>query len=116
MRHRVAGHKLGRRTEHREAMIQNLVAELVKKEQVTTTEAKARAARPLAERVISKSKGGSLHQRRQALQTLTDKEAVSKLFEELGPRYANRPGGYTRLLKLMPRKGDAAPMAVLELV
>ncbi len=116
MRHRVEGRTLGRRTEHREALLQNLVAELLKHERITTTEAKAREARKLAERVITKGRGGSIHDRRQTLALLTDKQAVSKLFDEVGPRYADRPGGYTRMVKLMPRKGDAAPMAMLELV
>ena len=116
MRHRVAGRKLGRRTAHREAMLQNIVAQLLRNERVTTTEAKAREARLLAERMITKGRGGSLNDRRLAMATLTDKQAVSKLFEEIGPRYADRAGGYTRLLKLMPRGGDAAPMAILELV
>ncbi len=116
MRHRVAGRTLGRRTEHREAMLQNIVAQLIIHERITTTEAKAREVRPLAERMISKGKDGSLHQRRQAISYLTNKNAVVKLFDELGPRYSERPGGYTRMVKLMPRKGDSAPMALLELV
>jgi large subunit ribosomal protein L17 len=116
MRHRVEGRSLGRRTEHREAMLQNLVAQLIKHERITTTEAKAREAKKLAERLITKGRGGTLHERRLTMSLLTDKQAVSKLFDEIGPRYADRPGGYTRMLKLMPRKGDAAPMALLELV
>jgi large subunit ribosomal protein L17 len=116
MRHRVEGRSLGRRTEHREAMLQNLVAQLIKHERITTTEAKAREAKKLAEKVITKGRGGTLHQRRLAMALLTDKDAVSKLFDEIGPRYVDRPGGYTRMVKLMPRKGDAAPMALLELV
>ena len=116
MRHRVAGRTPGRRTEHREAMLQNIVAQLIIHERITTTEAKAREVRPLAERMISKGKDGSLHQRRQAISYLTNKNAVVKLFDELGPRYSERPGGYTRMVKLMPRKGDSAPMALLELV
>ena len=116
MRHRVAGRKLGRRTEHREATLQNIVAQLLTHERVTTTEAKAKEARTLAERIITKGRSGSVHDRRQAMALLTDKQAVHKLFDELGPRYADRAGGYTRLMKLMPRKGDAAPMALLELV
>ncbi|MEX2599131.1 MAG: 50S ribosomal protein L17 [Dehalococcoidia bacterium] len=116
MRHRVEGRSLGRRTEHRAALLQNLVAQLIKHERITTTEAKAREARKLAERVITKGRGGSVHERRLAMALLTDKHAVSKLFDELGPRYAERPGGYTRMLKLGPRKGDSAAMALLELV
>lgn len=116
MRHRVVGSSLGRRTEHRESMLQNIVAELLKRERVTTTEARAREARKLAERVITKGRTGRLHDRRMAMALLTDKTAVGKLMEEIGPRYADRNGGYTRIMKLMPRKGDSAPMALLELV
>ncbi len=116
MRHRVAGRKLGRRTEHREATLQNIVAQLLTHERVTTTEAKAKEARTLAERIITKGRSGSVHDRRQAMALLTDKQAVRRLFDELGPRYADRAGGYTRLMKLMPRRGDAAAMALLELV
>jgi len=116
MRHKVLGRKLGRRSEHREALLQNLVAQLLKHERVTTTEPKAREAQRLAERMITKGRSGALHHRRQALATLTDKDIVSKLFDELGPRYAERNGGYTRLTKLSPRQGDSAPMAALELV
>ena len=116
MRHRVAGRKLGRRSEHREATLQNIVVELLTHERVTTTEAKARSARTLAERIITKGRSGSLHDRRLAMALLTDKQAVRRLFDEIGPRYADRNGGYTRIMKLMPRKGDAAAMAMLELV
>lgn len=116
MRHRVAGRKLGRRSEHRESMLQGLVAQLIRHERITTTESKAREAQRLAERVITKGRGGSLHQRRLAMSLLTDSQAVSKLFDEIGPRYADREGGYTRLVKVSPRRGDSAPMALLELV
>ena len=97
-------------------MLQNLVVELLKHDRVTTTEMKAREARRLAERLITKGRSGTLHDRRLAMATLTNKQAVRRLFDELGPRYADRAGGYTRLVKLMPRKGDAAAMAALELV
>jgi large subunit ribosomal protein L17 len=97
-------------------MLQNLVGQLLKHERVTTTEAKARETRVLAERVITKGRSGSLHDRRQAMAILTDEDVVGKLFAEIGPRYAERNGGYTRMVKLMPRKGDSAPMALLELV
>ena len=116
MRHRVAGRKLGRRSEHREALMNNLVSQLLRYERVTTTEAKAREVRSLAEKMISKGRDATLHNRRQALSVVPDKHAVERLFNEIGPRYADRPGGYTRMVKLMPRKGDAAPMALLELV
>lgn len=116
MRHRVAGRKLGRRTEHRQALLQGLVAQLLVHERITTTEAKARDARSLAEHMITKGKSGTLHDRRIAMSTLTNKDAVKKLFDDIAPRYQERSGGYTRLLKVMPRKGDAAAMAILELV
>ncbi len=116
MRHRVAGRKLGRRSEHRKALYWNLVAQLVKVERITTTEAKAKEVRGIAEEVITKGKKGTVHDRRLAFAMLPDKEAVGKVFAELAPRYAERPGGYTRVVKLMPRKGDAAPMALLELI
>ena len=116
MRHRVKGRKLGRRTEHREALLHNLVTELIKRERITTTEAKAREARGVAEKMITKGRRGTLNDRRLAAAMLTDKQVVRKLFDEIGPRYADRPGGYTRIIKLMPRKGDAAAMAMLELV
>ncbi len=116
MRHRIRGRKLGRRSEHRQALLQNLAAQLLKQERITTTAAKAKEVRGMAEEVITKGKHGTLHDRRLAMALLTDTEAVRKVFNDLAPRYAERPGGYTRLLKLMPRKGDAAPMARLELV
>ncbi len=94
----------------------NLVASLVAAEGIVTTEAKAKAMRPVAERIITKAKKGDLHNRRQVLAYLGDVEMTTKLFDEVGPRYATRPGGYTRILKLGPRKGDNAPMARIELV
>ena len=116
MRHRVSGRKLGRRSGPRRALLGNLASELIMRERVTTTEAKAREVRGLAEKVITKGKRGSLHDRRIAATMLPDKHAVKKVFDDLGPRYASREGGYTRMLKLLPRKGDAASMALLELV
>lgn len=116
MRHRVSGRKLGRRVAPREALLSNLVSQLLRHERVTTTEAKAREAQPVAEKIITKGRDATLANRRIALAALPDKHAVKRLFDEIGPRYANRPGGYTRMIKLMPRKGDAAPMALLELV
>ena len=98
------------------ALIQNLAAQLLKHERITSTEAKVKEVRGVVEKVITKGKSGSLHDRRQAMAFLTDKEAVRKLFGDLALRYAERPGGYTRVVRLMPRKGDAAPMALLELV
>lgn len=116
MRHRVVGRTLGRRTAQREALLQGLVAQLIRHERITTTEAKARETRAMAERMITKGRKGGLNDRRIAMAYLTDKQAVGKLFDEVGPRYADRNGGYTRIVKLMPRKGDSAPMALLELV
>lgn len=116
MRHRIAGRKLSRPTAHRLAMLRGAVTDLLRHETIQTTEAKAREIKPLAEKVISRGKKGTLHQRRQAAAFLTDEGVVKKLFDELGPRFAERPGGYTRLVKTGPRKGDAAPMAVLELL
>jgi len=116
MRHRVAGHKLSRKTSHRLALYRNQVTDLLRYGKLVTTEAKARAVRPLAEKLVSLGKAGDLHSRRRALAFIYDEEVVQKLFRELGPRYADRPGGYTRLIKLGRRQGDGAPMARLELV
>jgi len=108
--------KLGRTQGHRKALLRGLVAAVVKHGKIETTEGKARAAKPLVEKMITLGKRGDLHARRQAAAFLADPEAVKKLFEEVAPRYAERNGGYTRLLKLGPRRGDAAPMSILELV
>jgi len=116
MRHRVAGRKFSRPTDHRLLMYRNLVTDLLRYEKIVTTEAKAKEVRGMAERMITLGKNGSLNARRQALAFVTDKKVVAKLFDELGPRYTDRPGGYTRITKLGPRLGDAAPMAQLELV
>ena len=116
MRHRVAGRKLSRATDHRVALFRNLVTDLLRYEKLVTTEAKAKEVQPLAEQTITWGKKGSLQARRQALSFLMDKKVVQKLFAELAPRYAQKPGGYTRLVKLGPRLGDGAPMAQLELV
>ena len=116
MRHRVDGRRLGRPTGHRVAMYRNLVTDLLRYDKIVTTEAKAREVQGMAEKTITLGKRGSLHARRQALAFVTDKKVVGKLFDEIAPGYADRPGGYTRLIKLGPRLGDAAPMARLELV
>lgn len=117
MRHRKKGRKIGSDASHREAMLRGLAAELIRHERVQTTEAKAKELRPVVEHVITLAKRGDLHARRQALATLNgDRELVHKLFSEVGPRFTDRDGGYTRILKLGPRQGDAAPMAVIELV
>jgi large subunit ribosomal protein L17 len=116
MRHQVKKGKLGRNTAHRRALLRNLVTSFLDRERIRTTLAKARAARPIAEKMITLAKRGTLHARRQALSYMTQEAAVQKLFTELGPRFAERPGGYTRIVKLDKRMGDGASMAMLELV
>ncbi|MBE9513036.1 MAG: 50S ribosomal protein L17 [Chloroflexi bacterium] len=116
MRHRVAGRKLGRPSGHRRAMYRNLVTDLLGYEKITTTEAKAKEVRSLAERMITLGKKGGLQARRQALLFVLDVKMVEKIFSDLAPRYTERNGGYTRITKLGPRLGDGAAMARLELV
>ena len=116
MRHRKAGRHLGRSPTHRRALYRNQVTELLRHEKLVTTEAKAKEVRGLAERMITLGKKGELSNRRQALAYIFDTGVVRKLFDEIAPRYEERKGGYTRLTKLGPRKGDMAPMAQLELV
>jgi large subunit ribosomal protein L17 len=116
MRHLNQGRKLGRTTAHREALLRNLVTSLIDKERVMTTTAKAKEARPLAEKMITLGKKGTLHARRQALQVLYKESSVVRLFDTVAPRFSERPGGYTRVVKTGPRKGDGAEMAVLELI
>jgi large subunit ribosomal protein L17 len=116
MRHLVKGRKLGRTTAHRTAMLRNLVTSFLEKERVRTTLARAKEARPLAEKMITLAKRGTLHGRRQALGFVRKESAVTKLFETLGPRFSERPGGYARIVRLGPRPGDGAAMAMLELV
>lgn len=116
MRHQIAGRKLGRPTDHRLALYRNLATDLLRYEKIQTTEAKAKEARRLAEQMITKAKNGSLHSRRQVLAELYDPRVVDKLFDTLASRFQDRAGGYTRIIKIGPRKGDAAPMVVLELV
>jgi large subunit ribosomal protein L17 len=117
MRHQRNRHKLSRDAAHRKALLANLSKELIEHERIETTLAKAKAVKPDVERLITLARRGDLHARRQALSTLgQDKFVVYKLFEEIAPRYAERPGGYTRILKLGPRKSDATEMALLELV
>ena len=116
MKHRVAGRKLSRSTGHRRALYRNLVTDLLRYEKIVTTEAKAREVCSLAEKMITLGKQGTLHSRRQALSFILDKNVVDKVFDEISSRYAERTGGYTRLTKLGPRRGDGAPMAHLELV
>jgi large subunit ribosomal protein L17 len=110
------GRRFGGDAAHQKSMMANLVASLVAAEAIVTTEAKAKALRPVAEKMITKAKKGGLHNHRQVVAFLRDKEMVAKLFDEIGPRYEDRPGGYTRILKLGPRQGDNAPMARIELV
>jgi large subunit ribosomal protein L17 len=116
MRHRVAGRKLGRDSAQRKALFRNLTTELFRHGQIRTTEAKARAIRSKAERLITLAKRGDLHARRLAGRDVQDPEVLRKLFDELAGRYEDREGGYTRIYKLGPRKGDAAPMALISLV
>jgi len=116
MRHRSGYRKLNRTASHRKAMFSNMAASLIIHEQITTTLPKAKELRRFADRMISLGKKGALHQRRQALSFLQDDAAVAKLFGALAERYKDRPGGYTRVLKAGFRHGDAAPMAMIELV
>ena len=117
MRHQKQRGKLSRDAAHRKALFMNLCREVIDHERIQTTEAKAKAVKPEIEKLITLAKRGDLHARRQALSTLSqDKFAVHKLFEEVAPRYAERPGGYTRILKLGPRKSDATEMVFIELV
>ncbi len=116
MRHQVAGRHLGRNTAQRKALFRGLITDLFRHERITTTEAKAKAVRGEAEKLITLAKRGDVHARRVVNQTVLDKKIVGKMFETLGPRYKERPGGYTRLFKLGPRQGDAAEMVILELV
>jgi large subunit ribosomal protein L17 len=110
------GKRFGGDAAHQKAMLGNMVASLIAAEAIVTTEAKAKALRPIAEKVITKAKKGGVHNQRQVVAFIRDKDMAHKLFEEIGPRYADRNGGYTRILKLGPRHGDNAPMARIELV
>ena len=116
MRHRVAGRHLGRDTSHRLSLYRNLVTDLLRYERITTTEAKAKEIRPMAERIITLGRKGDLHSRRQAMRFVYDPSVVKKVFDVIGPRMADRPGGYLRITGLEPRKGDGARMATIELV
>ena len=116
MRHGMSGRKLNRTSAHRKAMFSNMVVALLKHEQIKTTLPKAKDLRPIAEKLITRAKNGTLHDRRQVFAFLRDDAVVAKLFSTLAERYKGRPGGYTRVLKAGFRYGDAAPMAVIELV
>jgi large subunit ribosomal protein L17 len=110
------GPRLGSNPKHQRLMLSNLALSLFEHERIQTTEAKAKLLRPYAERLITKAKKGSVHHRRQVLSVIEDRAVVHKLFADIGPRFADRNGGYTRILKLGPRNGDGAPMALIELV
>ena len=116
MRHRRAGKKLGRDSAHRKALYSNLAGALIEHGRIKTTEAKAKAVKPFAEQMITLGKRGDLHARRLALAELRSQDVVHQLFADVAPRFADRPGGYTRIVKLGPRSGDAADMVYLELV
>ena len=116
MRHARSGKKLGRDSAHRKALYSNLAGALITHGRIETTEAKAKAVRPYAEKLITLGKRGDLHARRQAMAALRSNDVVHKLFADIAPRFSERNGGYTRVVKLGPRQGDAAQMALLELV
>ena len=116
MRHRRAGKKLNRSSAQRRALYQNLASALILHGRIETTEAKAKAIKPIVEKLITLARGGDLHARRQALAMLRTQDVVHHLFAEVAPRFEGRPGGYTRIVKLGPRQGDAAEMVYLELV
>ena len=116
MRHRESGRKLNRNSSHRKAMFKNMAASLFREEVIKTTLPKAKELRRVAEPLITMAKSDSVHKRRVAFSRLRDRDVVTKLFDELGPRYKDRPGGYLRILKMGFRAGDKAPMALVELV
>ena len=116
MRHRKAGRHLGRDSAHRKALYRNLVTDLLRYERITTTDAKAREIRPIAEKMITLGRRGDLHARRQVLRYIYDRYVVDRVFSDIAPRMADRPGGYLRITRLEPRKGDGAKMAVIETV
>ena len=116
MRHRKAGRKLGRTTSHRKAMLRNMVTSLLEHERIVTTVPKAKETRRVVDKMITLAKRGDLHARRQAYAYIRSKDIVAKLFDEIQTQYADRQGGYTRIIRTGTRHGDAAPMAILELV
>jgi len=116
MRHGKSGRRLGRTTSHREAMFRNLVTSFLNHEKITTTDAKAKEIRSVAEKMITLGKRGDLHSLRQAASYIREKSVVTKLFSTIAPRYKDRSGGYTRIVKLGIRQGDAAPVSLIELV
>ncbi len=116
MKHRVRTRRLGRSTPHRKALFRNMVTSLLEHERIETTDAKAKELRRVAERMITLGKRGTLHARRRALRTIRSRDVTAKVFDSLAERYRDRPGGYTRVLKLGYRHGDAAPISIIELV
>ena len=110
------GRRLGGSPSHQKAMLANLAKDLIEYEKIKTTKTKAKQVQPLVDKLVGLAKRGDLHARRQALSIITDKDIVHKLFEDIGPRYEEIDGGYTRVVKIGPRKGDAAPMAIIEFV
>ena len=116
MRHRVKGRKLGRKSEHRRALFNNLATSLFKHERIVTTQAKAKELRPMAEKMITFARRGDLHARRMVERRIRDRAVADRLFHEIGPRFQARPGGYTRIVKLGHRSGDGAEMAQIELL
>ena len=116
MRHRRTGRKLGRDASHRKALYANLTSALIEHGRIKTTAAKAKEVRPVAEQMITLARRGGVHARRQALKLLRSQDVVHKLFSEVGPRFVDRPGGYSRIVRIGPRQGDAAEMVYLELV
>ena len=116
MRHHRSGKKLGRDASHRKALYANLAGALIEHGRIKTTVTKAKAVKPFAEQMITLGKRGDLHARRQAVAFLRQKPVVKSLFDDVAPRYAERPGGYTRIIKLGPRRGDNAPMSIIEFV
>ena len=116
MRHLIRGKKLGRNSAQRKALLRNQVTSFLEKERIRTTLSKAKATKPIAEKMITLAKTNTFHARRMALQVIYRRDVVKKLFDDIGPRFIERPGGYTRIIKLGPRMGDGAEMAILELV
>lgn len=116
MRHNKSGKRLGRNTPHRNAMLRNMVTSLLEHEKITTTDARAKELRKVVDRMITLGKRGDLHARRQVLNVIRDQTVVAKLFEQIGPRYKDRPGGYTRIVKIGSRLGDNAPQSIIALV
>lgn len=116
MRHNKSGRSLGRNSSHRSAMLRNMVTSLLNHEKITTTDIRAKELRILTEKMITLGKRGDVHARRQALEVIRERKVVAKLFDMIGPRYKDRPGGYTRIIKLGYRVGDNAPLSQIELV